>query len=589
MARYFVTGIAGFIGASIARALVLRGDEVSGIDDLSCGTLDNLHPLKHAITFIKGDIRDKALLNRACENVDCIFHQAASRSNSEDNHHSSEAINITATSYLIEAALAQSVRRIVFASSSAVYGPTSAIPYVETSPLRPTSLFGKQKMRAECALHEAWVEHGLETVSLRYFSVFGPRQSSSAIDSGLVARLSELMLLPHPKTRPEIYGDGEQCRDFVYIDDVVSMNLKVAAASAELVAGKTFNVATGTVSSVNQVAEIIASRIGYSGRVFHVPGRTGEIRRVVGDTARSRKVLEFTPSTNVEEDLIKTVDWYRFQAAKAPRQSFRKTPSIADLQKREREGLVDDLSEAVKCGNFSLVFQPIISLSDGTLTGAEALVRWQNRGKYIEPARFISLAEEAGFINQLGVWVVRHACQAIASSVQLFGDRFRLTVNVSPSQLESGDLYQAIQAGLKEGQFNANNLEIEITERVCIQHWAKVGKTLDLLHNLGVSIALDDFGQGYSNLEGLSRLKVSRIKVDRSISMPGRTRLPVLDGILALANRLAISVVAEGVETRRELDRVRNAGCHEAQGRFIAKPLTATELADVPAMIKHLF
>ncbi len=581
MARYLVTGIAGFIGSSIARALVLRGYQVTGIDNLSTGSMTNLYPLSHAIRFYQGDIRDQGLLNRACEGVDYIFHEAAVASvqKSIEDPSGTESVNLAATLSLINAAVANRTKRIIFASSASIYGATSGTPVAESAAPNPLSPYAYHKLAAEHALKDAFIRHQLETVSLRYFNVFGPRQSASTHYSGLIARLIALMLFPDSKVRPEIYGDGEQARDFVYIEDVVAANLAAAAAPADKVAGKVFNIASGSLHSVNQVAEIIANRVGYFAGITHVSGRSGGIRKSVADISLAGKLLGYHPTTDLAQGLGKTIDWYRCQGSnRLARSNGHVSSSIDALRRREREGLVEDLTEAVQCGNFGVLFQPIVSLKDGRLSGAEALLRWQNRGKNVPASRFVALAEETGLIHKMGAWCIRHACAMIGEVSHKLDPDFRLAVNVSPSQLESDDLHRAISGALRQENISARNLEIEITERVCIHHWTKVSKALDCIHQDGVSIALDDFGAGHSNMESLCRLKVNRIKIHRSITMVSSAQLPVFHGIVAMAGNLDISVVAEGLETKRQLERAKAAGCDEAQGFIIAKPSTTLEL-----------
>ena len=583
MARYLVTGVAGFIGSSIARSLILRGDQVSGIDSLATGSLTNLYPLLHAVRFFRGDIREKDLLGKAMEGVDSIFHEAAVASFQKSNENPSEMeeINFTSIYPLMDMARIHKVRRIIFASSSEVYGSTSALPMVEHAIPVPLSLYARQKLDAEQALKQTSCNGNLETVLLRYFNVYGPRQSSSSPYSGVIARLVRLMLFPDSNPPPQIYGDGEQTRDFVYIDDVVAANLAAASAPTEQVSGLAFNIASGVSYSINEIADLITQYTGYHRGIEHACARSGEIRKSLANICFAKECMGYSPTIDITEGLGRTIEWYRHNESSKHGVHFTiASPSINSLRQREQKGLLDDLAEAVACGNFKVLFQPILNLQEDRIAGAEALLRWQNRGKSVPASRFIPMAEEAGLMDKLGIWVIRHACGIMGPAISKFGPEFRLSVKASPMMFESDHVCTSISNALQEAAISPVNFDIEITERTSIQDWAKIGKTVDVINQMGVSITLDDFGVGYSKMESLCQLRVNRLKIDRSISTRLRTPQPVFEGIVAMARKLGISTIAEGVQTSRQLDRARAAECDEAQGFFIAKPMQLPELVD---------
>ena len=246
MARYLITGVAGFIGSQLARELVSRGDEVCGVDNLSTGYLTNLTGINHQIDFIKGDIRNRGTLARACRGIDYVFHLAAIDpiNPSPEEQLATQAVNMEATLRLLEAATKQNVKRIVFASAAAAYcgGPVHSPESGLTLPVM--SPFGIHKLTCEQYLRNAWNEGQIETVSLRYFNVFGPGQRS---DAGVIANFAHKMTsTPEPEQAPVVYGDGNQSRDFVYISDVVRASLLAMIAPKDAVAGRVFDVGSGS-------------------------------------------------------------------------------------------------------------------------------------------------------------------------------------------------------------------------------------------------------------------------------------------------------------------------------------------------------
>ena len=232
MSIFLVTGAAGFIGSAIMTGLVARGETVRGLDDLSTGNVQNLAPNREKIEFTVGDVRDAALLALLCEGVDTIFHQAAIASvqQSLDDPLGTWDVNVGGTQKLIQAARNAGVRRIIFASSSAVYGDPACQPVREDQTFCPLSPYANQKLASELLLQQAEQESLLETVCLRYFNVFGPRQSAQSPYSGAIARFFQGATQPGPKAALTIFGDGSNSRDFVFIDDVVAANLAAADA-----------------------------------------------------------------------------------------------------------------------------------------------------------------------------------------------------------------------------------------------------------------------------------------------------------------------------------------------------------------------
>lgn len=310
MARYLVTGAAGFIGSSLVRALIARGEKVRGIDNFATGKKENIEPIRKQFEFVEGDIRKLEQIRAACEGVEVIFHQAAIPSvpKSVADPVTSHEANINGTLNVLLAAREAKVRRVVYAASSSVYGETPTLPKVETMSPSPISPYAVQKLCGEHYLTSFYRVYGLETVSLRYFNVFGPYQDPGSMYSGVLAIFCTKMLKGEV---PTIHGDGEQSRDFTYIDNTVSGNLLAASAPASEVAGKVFNLATGRRITLNETVAILRKITGYKGEVKHGPERGGDIKHSLADITQAQMHMGYKPTVSFEEGLEKTVAWYK--------------------------------------------------------------------------------------------------------------------------------------------------------------------------------------------------------------------------------------------------------------------------------------
>ena len=314
MARVLITGAAGFIGSSIARTLLEQGAKVRGLDNLATGSLENLAEIRSRMEFLEADVRDRSALASACAGVDYVFHEAAIPSvpKSVDDPIGTDGPNLTGTLYVLEAARQAGVKRVMYAASSAAYGDAPELPKRETMLPGPISPYAVQKLAGEHYLASYARVFGLETVSLRYFNIFGPRQDPSSQYSGVLARFIALMLAGEA---PTIYGDGATSRDFTYIDNVVSANLLAAKAPAAAVSGKVFNVATGRrITLLDAFAEV--KRItGFAGSVRHAPEREGDIKHSVADISAAREALGYEVIADFAAGLEKTIAWCRESAA----------------------------------------------------------------------------------------------------------------------------------------------------------------------------------------------------------------------------------------------------------------------------------
>ena len=309
MPSYLVTGAAGFIGRSIAAALVARRETVRGIDNLITGKRSNLVGLEK-MEFIEGDLTDPSACAKACAGVEIVFHEAALASvpRSVADPVSTNANCVNATLNLLVAARDAGVRRVVYAGSSSAYGDTPTLPKQEAMLPNPISPYAVAKLAGEHYMRVFARVYGLETVVLRYFNVFGPFQDPTSHYSGVLAIFCRKMLAGE---QPTIYGDGEQSRDFTYIDNVVHANLLAAAAPAEKVSGKMMNAATGARITLNQTFEILCGLTGYSGKPAYVDGRAGDIRDSLADIGLAGELLGYQPIVDFREGLRRTVDWYR--------------------------------------------------------------------------------------------------------------------------------------------------------------------------------------------------------------------------------------------------------------------------------------
>jgi len=316
MALYLITGAAGFIGSSLARALVERGDDVRGIDNLATGSRENLSGLLDKIDFREADILDTEAMRQACEGVDYVLHQAAIPSvpKSVIDPVGSNRANVDGTVSVLVAARDAKVKRLVYAASSSAYGDTPTLPKHEGMTPNPISPYAVAKLTGEYYMISFYRCYGLETVSLRYFNIFGPRQDPSSQYSGVLAKFSMQMLRGES---PTIFGDGEQSRDFNYIDNAVSANLLACSAPAAECAGRVFNIATGKRATLNETFELMKPLTGYKGSIKYGPERGGDIKHSLADITLAQKHLGYKPLVSFEEGLRRTVEWYRSELVPA--------------------------------------------------------------------------------------------------------------------------------------------------------------------------------------------------------------------------------------------------------------------------------
>jgi UDP-glucose 4-epimerase len=310
MSVYLITGIGGFIGSSLARELLQRGEQVRGVDNFSTGKRENLAEIQKQIDFREADILDLDAMKSACAGADYVLHQAAIPSvpKSVLDPMGSNRANVDGTVNVLVAARDAKVKRVIYAASSSAYGDTPTLPKHERMTPDPISPYAVAKLASEHYMISFYRCYGLETVALRYFNVFGPRQDPSSPYSGVLAKFIPLMLSGE---QPTIFGDGEQSRDFTYIDNVVEANLLACKAPASQVAGKMFNVATARRVTLNETFVALQKLTSYSGSPIYAAERGGDIKHSLADISSAEAHLDYKPKVSFEEGLRKTVDWYR--------------------------------------------------------------------------------------------------------------------------------------------------------------------------------------------------------------------------------------------------------------------------------------
>ncbi|MBX3230734.1 MAG: SDR family oxidoreductase [Labilithrix sp.] len=304
MALYLVTGGAGFIGSSIAEALLAKGEKVRILDDFSTGRRSNLESLKGNVEVIEGTIVDPETVKKAVQGVEVIFHEAAlaSVARSVENPGISMLANVQGTTVVLDAARHAKVRRVVFAASSSAYGDTPTLPKVETMTPEPLSPYAISKLTGEHLLRVFSSLYGIETLSLRYFNVFGPRQDPTSQYAAVIPNFIKAAL---NKTRPVVFGDGEQTRDFCFIDNTVEANLLGASTSNKLT-GQVVNIACGERISLNDLLKHIGEEAGAPLDPIYEPGRQGDVRDSLASIEAAKNLIGYEPKVRVREGLAKT-------------------------------------------------------------------------------------------------------------------------------------------------------------------------------------------------------------------------------------------------------------------------------------------
>ena len=308
MAFYLVTGGGGFIGSNIVEDLLERGERVRVLDNFSTGRRENLAPFLDRIELIEGDLRSLSIVEEAVAGVDLILHQAALPSvpRSIRDPLASHETNTRGTLNLLTAARDAKVKRVVYASSSSIYGDTPVLPKTEMMPPNPRSPYAVSKLAGEYYCRVFHSVYGLETVILRYFNIFGPRQDPSSQYSAVVPLFIKTMMTGGV---PTIFGDGTQSRDFTFVANAVQANILAARASDA--AGKIFNIACGKRYSLNDLVDKLNRILGTDIHPIYKDARTGDVKHSQADISQAKRFLEYKPAIGFEDGLKQTVDWYK--------------------------------------------------------------------------------------------------------------------------------------------------------------------------------------------------------------------------------------------------------------------------------------
>jgi dTDP-glucose 4,6-dehydratase len=310
MAKYLVTGGAGFIGSNLARFILDKGHDVVVLDNFATGKPENMIDIRDRIEFIEGDIRDRAAVDKAVAGCAAVFHEAALGSvpRSVEEPISSHDVNVNGTLEVLEAARAAGVKRVVFAASSSAYGERPESPKTEQMVPSPISPYAASKVACEQYLQAYAYSYGMETFCLRYFNVFGPYQDPQGAYAAVIPAFVSRLL--HGQTL-QVYGDGEQSRDFCYIDNICEANWLAAHAPAEVCTGQVANIACHQETTLNDIISLLGELLNVEVKAEYGPPRAGDVKHSLADISLARQLIGYEPKVYFEEGLRKAIDWYK--------------------------------------------------------------------------------------------------------------------------------------------------------------------------------------------------------------------------------------------------------------------------------------
>ena len=310
MAKYLITGGAGFVGCNLARYILDKGHDVVVLDNFATGKRENLTEIAERIELIEGDIRDRDTVDRAIDGCSAIFHEAALGSvpRSMEDPVSSHDVNVNGTVMILEAARAAGIKRVVFAASSSAYGDRKESPKHEGMVPLPISPYAANKVSCEVYMQAYAAAYGMETVCLRYFNVFGPHQDPAGAYAAVIPVFVSRLLAGEG---PAVFGDGEQSRDFCYIENVCNANWLAANAPAEACSGKVMNIACNARTSLNEILDLLKELLGTDVEAIYQGERAGDVKHSLADVSLAREAIGYEPKVFFEEGLRNAIDWYR--------------------------------------------------------------------------------------------------------------------------------------------------------------------------------------------------------------------------------------------------------------------------------------
>ena len=310
MGKYLVTGGAGFIGSNLARFVLDAGHDVTVLDNFATGKPENLDEIRDRIELIEGDIRDRATMDRAIDGCSAVFHEAALGSvpRSVEDPQTSHDVNVNGTITVLEAARAAGVKRIVFAASSSAYGDQEQSPKHEGMVPTPISPYAASKVACEVYLRSYAAVYGLQTLCLRYFNVFGPHQDPSGAYAAVIPVFVSKLL---SGDRPVVFGDGEQSRDFCYIENVCEANWLAANAPGDVCDGRAVNIACSSRTTLNEILDMLRDLLGSDLQAEYADPRAGDVKHSLADISLARETIGYEPKVFFEEGLHKAIDWYK--------------------------------------------------------------------------------------------------------------------------------------------------------------------------------------------------------------------------------------------------------------------------------------
>jgi nucleoside-diphosphate-sugar epimerase len=308
--KYLITGGAGFIGSNLTRYVLQKGHEVVVLDNFSTGKRENLAEIEDRITLIEGDLRDRSVVEKALKGCSAVFHQGALGSvpRSVEDPVTSHDVNVNGTLNVLESARSEGVRRIVFAASSSAYGDQPESPKQESMISLPKSPYAASKVAGEVYMQAYADAYGMETVCLRYFNVFGPRQDPHGAYAAVIPAFVTNLLRGE---RPTVYGDGEQSRDFCYIDNVCKANWLASQAPADRCNGRPMNIACHRQISLNQILEQLQDLLGTKIEPIYTHERPGDVKHSLADVSLAKEMIGYEPEVYFQEGLERAIDWYR--------------------------------------------------------------------------------------------------------------------------------------------------------------------------------------------------------------------------------------------------------------------------------------